>query len=193
MDGLQAAIASLALVVIVLLLVLALCHRLGPKASAWVTSEREEKIGLSKNRLFHANGYLIHQSGSDILLSSTGSFKRFESIDRDYVVRRADSTTSSQSKQPTTATAAKVATSKEPLAWTANTITAPSLISATSAVAVAAAAAAAADGGGVVLPMLLDPMIPPQPLRPAPAPAPSTIERRRSERAMRQMWRWVSR
>lgn len=185
MDGLQAAIASLALVAVVLLLVLAICHRIGPKASAWVTSEREEKIGLSKNRLFHANGYLIHQSGSDILLSSTGSFKRFESIDRDYVVRRGDTITS------TTATG-KPGEAIEPLCWTANTITAPELVSATSAAAVAAATkSSGADlPAAVVGPaLLLDPMIPPQPLRPAPAPAPSTIERRRSERAMRQMRR----
>lgn len=169
MDGLQAAIACLGLVAIVLLLVLAICHRLGPKAGAWVSSDREEKVGLSKNQLFHANGYLIHQSGSDILLSSTGSFKRFESIDRDY--RKVP-----PSPLAKMAPAAVVAAAGQtaPTIWTATTITAPALV------------CSAADAATAVLPAEGAAVIPPQPLRPAPAPAPSTIERRRSERALKQ-------
>ncbi|CAG9802602.1 unnamed protein product [Chironomus riparius] len=53
----------------------------GPRATSWLRSNGEEKIGLSKNKLYNANGYIV-QSGSDILLGSTGSFKRFESVDR---------------------------------------------------------------------------------------------------------------
>lgn len=177
MDGLQAAIASLGLVAVVLLLVLALCHRLGPKAGAWVSSDREEKIGLSKNQLFHANGYLIHQSGSDILLSSTGSFKRFDSIDRDY--RKVPP--SPLAKMAPAAAAGTTAPS--PTIWTATTITAPALVSSTASLPVDAMqvdSAAGQQSGDAV------PVIPPQPLRPAPAPLPSTIERRRSERALKQ-------
>lgn len=107
MDGLQAAVSSLAVIAIVLLMVLVVCHYMGPRATAWVRSNREEKIGLSKNKLFNANGYLVRiedqflsffflifffilflfqipHSNSDIILGSTGSFKRFDSIDRDY-------------------------------------------------------------------------------------------------------------
>lgn len=59
MDGLQAAVSSLAVIAIVLLMVLVVCHYMGPRATAWVRSNREEKIGLSKNKLFNANGYLV--------------------------------------------------------------------------------------------------------------------------------------
>ncbi|XP_037921142.1 uncharacterized protein LOC119657996 isoform X1 [Hermetia illucens] len=88
MDSFQTTITSLAVVALLLLMVVFACHYLGPRATAWVRSNREEKIGLSKSKLFNANGYMpvnfqIH-SGSDFLLSSSGSFKRFDSIDRDY-------------------------------------------------------------------------------------------------------------
>ncbi|KAG5684125.1 hypothetical protein PVAND_013369 [Polypedilum vanderplanki] len=53
----------------------------GPRTSSWLRSNNEEKIGLSKNKLYNANGCIV-QSGSEILLGSTGSFKRFESVDR---------------------------------------------------------------------------------------------------------------
>lgn len=62
MDTLQTVITSLGLVVLIVLLVLGLCHRLGTKASSWMCSSRsshEEKIGLSKSKLFNANGYLV--------------------------------------------------------------------------------------------------------------------------------------
>lgn len=59
MDGLQVAVTSLAVIAIVLLMVLMVCQKLGPKATAWVCSNREEKIGLSKSKIFNANGYLV--------------------------------------------------------------------------------------------------------------------------------------
>lgn len=59
MDGLQVAATSLAVIAIVLLMVLMVCQKLGPKATAWVCSNREEKIGLSKSKIFNANGYLV--------------------------------------------------------------------------------------------------------------------------------------
>lgn len=180
MDGLQAAIASLGLVAIIMLLVLALCHRLGPRASAWVSSDREETVGLSKNHLFHANGYLIHQSGSDILLSSTGSFKRFESIDRDYVkVRELKRPSLMGSSAASSSSTLATNTAPSSIVWTATNITAPSLVSST-AVAMLPAAT-------VHQMVSAEPNIPPQPLRPAPAPTlVGTIEQRRSERALKQ-------
>lgn len=60
MDGFQAAVTSLAIIAIVMLMILFVCHLFGPKASAWVCSNREEKIGLSKSKLFNANGYLVN-------------------------------------------------------------------------------------------------------------------------------------
>jgi len=59
MDGFQTAVTSLAVVAIVILMVLIVCHYLGPRATAWVRSNREEKIGLSNNKLYNANGYLV--------------------------------------------------------------------------------------------------------------------------------------
>ncbi|XP_055681213.1 synaptotagmin 1 [Lutzomyia longipalpis] len=82
MDILQAIVTSVAVMVIVLLMALFVCHYFGPRATAWIRSNREEKIGLSKNRLYNANGYLI-QSSTEFLVGSSGSFKRFDSVDRD--------------------------------------------------------------------------------------------------------------
>lgn len=96
--------------VIVLLMALFVCHYFGPRATAWIRSNREEKIGLSKNRLYNANGYLVShivifssivhneslpntqhlvicpnqiQSSTEFLVGSSGSFKRFDSVDRE--------------------------------------------------------------------------------------------------------------
>lgn len=102
-----------AVVVVLALVVLAVCRFLGPAFQLWFCSSGEEKIGLSKNKLYNANGYIVSSindslwspavlaqrcfgrltlmvksvvqqvhSGSDILLGSTGSFKRFDSVDR---------------------------------------------------------------------------------------------------------------
>ncbi|XP_050300197.1 synaptotagmin-12 [Anthonomus grandis grandis] len=53
--------------------------------NAWLTSNKEEKVGLTRLKgHYNANGYLVH-SDSDIQLDwSSGSFKRFDSIDRDF-------------------------------------------------------------------------------------------------------------
>uniref|UniRef100_A0A8D8CVC2 Synaptotagmin-12 n=1 Tax=Culex pipiens TaxID=7175 RepID=A0A8D8CVC2_CULPI len=76
-------IACLALVGTLLIVLLLLCRLVQPYDIAWFLSSREDKLKLSKMRLYNANGYLMH-SGSEILLGSTGSFQRFDSVDRDY-------------------------------------------------------------------------------------------------------------
>ncbi|XP_017052098.1 uncharacterized protein LOC108095502 isoform X2 [Drosophila ficusphila] len=79
---------ALLLLAVLILGVLFACHCLGPRAANWMRmrSSKEEKIGLSnhKQKLFHANGYMASiQSGSEFLLSTSGSFKRFDTIDRE--------------------------------------------------------------------------------------------------------------
>ncbi|CRL04780.1 CLUMA_CG017836, isoform A [Clunio marinus] len=72
----------LSVIAVIILFVLAIYRFLGPRVQhSWFFSNGEEKIGLSKDKLYNANGYIVH-SGSDILLGSTGSFKRFDSVDR---------------------------------------------------------------------------------------------------------------
>ncbi|XP_004535416.1 uncharacterized protein LOC101450201 [Ceratitis capitata] len=83
MDGEPMSFTSLALLLLLAIaFIMFACHCLGPRANTWMRSNKEEKIGLSKNKLFHANGYMIH-SGSEFLLSNSGSFKRFDTIDKD--------------------------------------------------------------------------------------------------------------
>nr|XP_036227562.1 uncharacterized protein LOC106624026 [Bactrocera oleae]XP_036227563.1 uncharacterized protein LOC106624026 [Bactrocera oleae] len=83
MDGEPMSFTTLALLLLLMIaFVMFACHCLGPRANTWMRSNKEEKIGLSKNKLFHANGYMIH-SGSEFLLSNSGSFKRFDTIDKD--------------------------------------------------------------------------------------------------------------
>ncbi|KAH8367637.1 hypothetical protein KR084_000610 [Drosophila pseudotakahashii] len=79
---------ALLLLAVLILGILFACHCLGPRAANWMRmrSSKEEKIGLSnhKQKLFHANGYMASiQSGSEFLLSTSGSFKRFDTIDRE--------------------------------------------------------------------------------------------------------------
>lgn len=49
------------LTIIVILIILFAVFRLlwGPRASSWLHSSGEEKIGLSKNKLYNANGYIV--------------------------------------------------------------------------------------------------------------------------------------
>ncbi|XP_055615637.1 uncharacterized protein LOC129761854 [Toxorhynchites rutilus septentrionalis] len=75
-------IACLALVGTLLIVMLLLCRLIQPYDIAWFLSSREDKINLSKMKLYNSNGYLMH-SGSEIFLGSTGSFQRFDSVDRD--------------------------------------------------------------------------------------------------------------
>ncbi|XP_055844034.1 uncharacterized protein LOC129910627 [Episyrphus balteatus] len=82
MDASPITVTSVAVIAILVFMAVLACHYLSPKTTSWILSSKEETIRLSKNKLFNANGYLIH-SGSDFLLSSSGSFKRFDSVDRD--------------------------------------------------------------------------------------------------------------
>lgn len=59
MDGLQAVATSIGVIGLILLMVLLVLHFLGPQTAAWIHSNREEKIGFSKNKIYHANGYLV--------------------------------------------------------------------------------------------------------------------------------------
>lgn len=59
MDALQAIATSIGVIGLVLLMVLLVLHFFGPKTAAWIHSNREEKIGFSKNRIYNANGYLV--------------------------------------------------------------------------------------------------------------------------------------
>ena len=59
MDSLQTALSSIIVLAVLILMVVFLCRYLGPRASAWFRSNREEKIGLSKSKLFNANGYMV--------------------------------------------------------------------------------------------------------------------------------------
>lgn len=72
----------LLLVALIILLIFIMCHILDHKSKSWFRTATEEKIGLQNHNLFNANGYLM-QSNSEVLLGNHGSFKRFDSVDRD--------------------------------------------------------------------------------------------------------------
>lgn len=82
MDASPITVTGVAVIAILVFMVVLACHYFSPRTTTWIMSSKEETIRLSKNKLFNANGYLI-PSGSDFLLSSSGSFKRFDSVDRD--------------------------------------------------------------------------------------------------------------
>lgn len=64
MDGEPMSFTSLALLLLLAIaFIMFACHCLGPRANTWMRSNKEEKIGLSKNKLFHANGYMVSSSG----------------------------------------------------------------------------------------------------------------------------------
>lgn len=52
-------IVVLILVASIILLIAAICHLLGPRTISWFSSSGEEKIGLSKSKLYNANGYIV--------------------------------------------------------------------------------------------------------------------------------------
>lgn len=58
MDASQFA-TSIGVVGLILLMVLLVLHFFGPRTAAWIHSNREEKMGFSKNRIYNANGYLV--------------------------------------------------------------------------------------------------------------------------------------
>ena len=59
MDFVEGMITTISVFAIVLLVLYLMSYFLGPKAHAFLRSNREEKIGLSKDKLFNANGYLV--------------------------------------------------------------------------------------------------------------------------------------
>lgn len=60
MDALQAIATSIAVIGLLLLMVLLVLHFFAPRTAAWIHSNREEKIGFTpKNRIYHANGYVV--------------------------------------------------------------------------------------------------------------------------------------
>ncbi|XP_048517528.1 synaptotagmin-12 [Dendroctonus ponderosae] len=83
----QFAVTIICIVVVAVLLILVFYHSLNILnwINAWISSNKEEKVGLTRLKgHYNANGYLVH-SDSDIQLDwSSGSFKRFDSIDRDF-------------------------------------------------------------------------------------------------------------
>ncbi|CAH1370489.1 hypothetical protein MTP99_012082 [Tenebrio molitor] len=88
MGNLQISILILLVMAVLLLIVLVFCYSLNVVTwiTAWVCSNREEKVGLTRSKgHYNANGYLVH-SDSDIHLDSTGSFRRFDSVDRDFKI-----------------------------------------------------------------------------------------------------------
>ncbi|XP_061386086.1 uncharacterized protein LOC133320998 [Musca vetustissima] len=74
--------SSILIALCLVILGLLLYRYLGHRQAVWSRSYKEEKIGLSAHKLFKPNGYMIH-SGSELLLSSSGSFKRFDTVDKD--------------------------------------------------------------------------------------------------------------
>lgn len=58
MDASQFA-TSIGVIGLILLMVLLVLHFFGPRTAAWIHSNREEKTGFSKNRIYNANGYLV--------------------------------------------------------------------------------------------------------------------------------------
>ncbi|KAJ8982656.1 hypothetical protein NQ317_019057 [Molorchus minor] len=86
MGNVQLAIVALCIIAI-LLIIFALFHTTDFLSwlQAWIHSNKEEKVSLTRLKgHYNANGYLVH-SDSDIQLNcGTGSFKRFDSVDRDF-------------------------------------------------------------------------------------------------------------
>ncbi|CAG9766093.1 unnamed protein product [Ceutorhynchus assimilis] len=83
----QFALTIICIVLVAVLLILFFYNSLNIISwmNAWITSNKEEKVGLTKLKgHYNANGYLVH-SDSDIALDwSSGSFKRFDSVDIDF-------------------------------------------------------------------------------------------------------------
>ncbi|XP_063231914.1 synaptotagmin-12 [Bacillus rossius redtenbacheri] len=98
----QLALALLGAAALLLLLLLSACRLTGlwTRAAAWLTSSREETIGLTKARgHYAANGYLVH-SDSDVQLDATGSFQHFDLVDRDLGVAFTTSSLTTQGPGP---------------------------------------------------------------------------------------------
>lgn len=59
MEVLQAIATSIGVIGLILFMLLLALHLFGTKTAAWIHSNREEKIGFSKSKLYNANGYLV--------------------------------------------------------------------------------------------------------------------------------------
>ncbi|KAG5879301.1 hypothetical protein JTB14_021958 [Gonioctena quinquepunctata] len=92
MASVPLAIVILCVIAILLLIFFAFFHTIDFFAwiQTWIQSNKEEKASLTNLKgHYNANGYLV-QSDSDIQLNwSTGSFKRFDSVDRDFRINLA--------------------------------------------------------------------------------------------------------
>lgn len=62
MDALRAIATSAGVIALILLMLLLVLYFFGLRTTAWIYSNREEKIGFSKSKLYHANGYLVSAS-----------------------------------------------------------------------------------------------------------------------------------
>ncbi|KAI8127921.1 Synaptotagmin-12 [Lucilia cuprina] len=83
MDESPITLTSIILIAVFLIILGMILYRyFGNRETFWSRSYKEEKIGLSAHKLFKPNGYMIH-SGSELLLSSSGSFKRFDTVDKE--------------------------------------------------------------------------------------------------------------
>lgn len=59
MDGIRAILTSLIVIALIFIVVLVALHIFKPRVVAWIRSNGEEKISLSKNKLYHVNGYMV--------------------------------------------------------------------------------------------------------------------------------------
>ncbi|KAJ8919462.1 hypothetical protein NQ315_016562 [Exocentrus adspersus] len=87
MGNVQITVAAVCVIAVLLLIFFAFFQSVNflSWVQAWIFSNKEEMVGLTKLKgHYNANGYLVH-SDSDIQLNcGTGSFKRFDSVDRDF-------------------------------------------------------------------------------------------------------------
>ncbi|XP_074041322.1 synaptotagmin 12 isoform X2 [Leptinotarsa decemlineata] len=107
MSSVSLAIIILCIIAVLLIIFFVFFHTIDffGWIQTWIQSNKEEKASLTKLKgHYNANGYLVH-SDSDIQLNwSTGSFKRFDSVDRDFRINLAttsltDDRDSSQSER----------------------------------------------------------------------------------------------
>ncbi|KAB0798863.1 hypothetical protein PPYR_06743 [Photinus pyralis] len=87
MERVEVAFTVICISAFILLLLVALYHwsTFWTWLATWILSTREEKVGLTRSKVYNANGYLVN-SDSDIHLDAIGTFKRFDSVDRDFKI-----------------------------------------------------------------------------------------------------------
>ncbi|XP_072376409.1 synaptotagmin-12-like isoform X1 [Diabrotica undecimpunctata] len=103
MGNVQLAVAILCVIAILIIAFFVFFHSLDfiGWIQAWIQSNKEEKASLTRLKgHYNANGYLVH-SDSDIQLNcSTGSFKRFDSVDRDFRISLATTSLTDEWNSP---------------------------------------------------------------------------------------------